>query len=175
MSDNEQENNKMKGNKFWTLRAKHGRDKIFKTPTIMLEAACEYFQWCEDNPLYETNLQKIKTSRDTEEIKLVDLPKMRALTMHGLCSFLHVNTMYFNQFEKSIKEKAAEKLTDEDKDFSLVITHIREIIYNQKFTGAAAGFLNANIIARDLGLKDKSETEHAGDINLTGEIKISYK
>ena len=33
------------------------------------------------------------------------------------------------------------------------------MIYEQKFTGAAAGLLNPNIIARDLGLADK--TDHA--------------
>ena len=38
-----------------------------------------------------------------------------------------------------------------------VITRIRETAYNQKFTGAAADLLNANIIARDLGLSDKKE------------------
>jgi hypothetical protein len=30
-------------------------------------------------------------------------------------------------------------------------------MYEQKFSGAAAGLLNPNIIARDLGLADKSE------------------
>jgi hypothetical protein len=33
-----------------------------------------------------------------------------------------------------------------------------DIIYTQKFTGAAAGFLNPNIIARDLGLKEHTDT-----------------
>ena len=32
---------------------------------------------------------------------------------------------------------------------------MKEIIYNQKYSGAAAGFFNANIIARDLGLANK--------------------
>ena len=33
----------------------------------------------------------------------------------------------------------------------------RQIIYTQKFEGSAAGLLNPNIIARDLGLNDKQE------------------
>ena len=36
-----------KNNQFWKLRSKHGRDKIFKTPKILWEAACDYFEWCE--------------------------------------------------------------------------------------------------------------------------------
>ena len=50
------------------------------------------------------------------------------------------------------------------KDYSLIITRIREIIYRQKFEGAAAGFLNSSIIARDLGLQDKQQLEHSGEI-----------
>jgi hypothetical protein len=64
--------------------------------------------------------------------------------------------VYFNDFEAGIKETKSEI----NKDFSKVLTHVREVIYNQKFTGAAAGFLNPNIIARDLGLVDKAKVEH---------------
>jgi hypothetical protein len=83
----------------------------------------------------------------------VEKPKMRAFTMQGLCRFLNCNTVYFNQFEVSLKDK-----TDEvSKDFSQIVTRVRETVFEQKFTGAAAGFLNANIIARDLGLADKQD------------------
>lgn len=44
------------GNQFWKRRSKHGRDKLFKTPDVLWEAACEYFQWCDDNPLLEERL-----------------------------------------------------------------------------------------------------------------------
>jgi hypothetical protein len=39
-----------KGNQFWKLRSKHGRDKLFASPELLLESACEYFQWCDENP-----------------------------------------------------------------------------------------------------------------------------
>ena len=32
------------------LRSKHGRDKLFATPELLWDAACEYFQWCDENP-----------------------------------------------------------------------------------------------------------------------------
>jgi len=44
--------------------------------------------------------------------------------------------------------------------FSTVIADIEAVIKSQKFQGAAAGLLNANIIARDLGLADKSDFDH---------------
>lgn len=129
-----------KGNKFWELRSKHGRDKLFETPLLLWEAACEYFTWCEDCPLIAT---------EHSAGKRVKLPKMRAFTMQGLCSYLDCGTAYFRNFKS--EERA------QSDGFKSVITRIEETVYNQKFTGAAAGFLNANIIARDLGLSDRQD------------------
>lgn len=134
----------LKGNDYYKLRSKDGRDKIFKNPEDLLNACNDYFNWCLSNPLYETVVQKIKVSRDQEEIKLVELPKMRAFTIQGLCNYLDISVKCFNLYE-------------EREDFVPITTRVRQIIYNQKFEGAASGFLNANIIARDLGLVDKKE------------------
>jgi len=45
-----------KGNQFWKTRSSHGRNPIFPTPDALWDAACEYFQWVEDNPLWEDRL-----------------------------------------------------------------------------------------------------------------------
>lgn len=132
------------GNRFWELRSKHGRDKLFESPEKMWEAACEYFQWCEDNPLIEEDW----VGKDAMK---VERKKMRAFTLHGLCQYLGCNTEYFRNFKNQERSNI--------KDFSSVLSAIEETIYNQKFTGAAAGFLNANIIARDLGIADKQEVK----------------
>lgn len=50
-----------------------------------------------------------------------------------------------------------------NKDFSAVINKIEEIIYQQKFEGAAVGLFNSNIIARDLGLRDKQDLTSNGE------------
>lgn len=133
-----------KGNRFWELRSKHGRDKLFSTPELLWEAACEYFKWCQDNPLYEAKAFAYKGS-----VKVKNMPKMRAMTLSGLCFYLSCNEAYFRQFN-----------TEGNKGFSTVIEEIEKTIYNQKFQGAAADLLNANIIARDLGLSEKNE--HTG-------------
>lgn len=142
-----------KGNEFWKLRSKHGRDKLFATPDLLWDAACEYFQWCNDNPLIEIDYRGSKMER-------IELPKMRAFTLEGLCFYLDANKGYFNDFDDALKNKT-DKLS---KDFSTVITRIREVVYRQKFEGASAGFLNANIIARDLGLSDKSQVQQNSTI-----------
>lgn len=138
-----------KGNQFWKLRSKHGRDKLFETPELLFEAACEYFEWCDNNPWVKQE-QTIKTN--SEEQKTI--PTSRPYTMTGLCLYLDCNTQYFSQFKNNLPEG--------EKDFSLVITRIEQIIYTQKFEGATVGAFNANIIARDLGLKE--QTEHSGEI-----------
>jgi hypothetical protein len=130
------------GNQFWKLRSKHGRDKIFQDPETLWEAACEYFDWCEKNPLIEVDFKGKDATR-------VELPKMRAFTWSGLELFVDIESL------RDYKKK------EEYKDFQQVITRIEQIIYTQKFTGAAAGFLNPNIIARDLGLSDKKELQHS--------------
>jgi hypothetical protein len=118
----------------------------------MWNAACEYFEWVEDNPLTEYKVAQFQGAPVPME-----LPKMRAMTMGGLCIFLGVNTVYFNHFESALN--LDEK---EGQDYSKVIANIKEVIYQQKFAGAAADLLNANIISRELGLADKQDVKHSG-------------
>ena len=75
---------------------------------------------------------------------MAKVPKMRAMTLEGLCIFLDIDRKTFDNY--CAKD-----------DFFPITSHIRDIIYEQKFTGAAANLLNGNIIARDLGLKEKTE------------------
>lgn len=120
-------------------RSKHGRNPIFSSPEQLWDACCEYFEWNESNPLWETKSYQYQGVPVQDQI-----PKMRAMTISGMCLFLDIDESTWKAY------KAKE-------DFSGVCTRAERIIYNQKFAGAAAEFLNANIIARDLGLADKSE------------------
>lgn len=127
------------GNQFWLMRSSHGRKPIFPDPETLWDACCQYFQWVEDNPLWES-----KIASDKGEPKILILPKMRAMTIGGLCLFLDIEL-------NTWKEYLARQ------DFTNVVTRAEEVIRHQKFTGASADLLNANIIARDLGLADKTE------------------
>ena len=128
-----------KGNQFWLARAAHGRDKIFSSPDHLWESCCEYFQWVEDNPLIEMKPFAYQGVVTQEEI-----PKMRAMTLTGLCLFLDISAQTWRDY------RALE-------DFIGVIAQAESVIYEQKFTGAAADLLNANIISRELGLADKQD------------------
>ena len=143
-----------KGNQFWKLRSKHGRGKLFESADLLWDAACEYFQWCEDSPLKESKMCSFQGENVVEEI-----PVMRAMTIAGLCFRLNANAEYLTAFESKLDLNS-----EEGRDFSRVIKDIRAVIYSQKFEGASAGLLNANIIARDLGLTDKQEIKQVTDM-----------
>lgn len=130
-----------KGNRFWEARSSHGRKPIFSSPEQIWDAACQYFEWVESNPLWENKATQYQGAP-------IDVPiaKMRAMTIQGLCIFLDITLQTWHDYKKN-----------KGQDFSDVITRIETIIYEQKFTGAAADLLNPNIIARDLGLADRSE------------------
>ena len=142
------------GNQFWKLRSKHGRDKIFATPEIMLNACYEYFD-------YQSKQTWNKTDFKGKEVQEVLIPTASPFTLTGLCIFLGVNTKYFTEFESNLDLK-----NKVDKDFSEVITHVREIIATQQMEGAMVGTYNANIVARKLGLTDKKETEIKGNLEV---------
>lgn len=148
------------GNRFWEKRSTHGRDKIFADPKTLLDACYEYFKYQTDNRQWIKN-EAVKGGEFTGQI--IQVPTATPFSLKLLYSFLHVNSHYFNDFEKSLKVD----VNKVDKDFSDVITHVREIIEEQQLEGATVGAFNANIIARRLGLADKSDVKHEGGVTLT--------
>jgi len=132
------------GNQWWRLRAKHGRDKLFATPDLLWDAAVEYFE--------HTDKRKWKkkdwVGKDALEVEREsDTP----YTISGLCLYLGVDRTFWNQFRAANHD-----------GFSPIIQAIENIIYTQKFEGASVGAFNANIIARDLGLKEQADITSNG-------------
>lgn len=150
----------MKGNEYYRLRINVGAPRIFGNPEEFAEAINSYFEFVENNPLKEGQLMKAKINRDEEEVKVYKLSKLRAMSLQGLCSFLGINTDTFYEYEK----KAG---------FTAIATHARQIMFAQKFEGAAAGLLNSSIIARELGLVDKTEQKVIQDQPIFGDDKES--
>lgn len=125
------------GNQFWKMRTKHGRDRLFADPDTLWAACCEYFEWVEANPLIEMRPFAYQGVVTQEPV-----PKMRAMTLTGLQFFLDVDSQTWANWRLM-------------EDFIGVVNKAESVIRDQKFAGAAADLLNANIIARDLGLADK--------------------
>lgn len=147
MGEKAKPGDKRLGNQFWKARSKHGRDKIFKTPEELWSACEEYFQWVEDNPLWEIKSYMYQGAPVQDQV-----PKMRAMTIGGLCIFLDIDRSTWTAWKTQ-------------EDFSSVVARVEEVIRDQKFTGASADLLNPNIIARDLGLVDKREEKQVKSLS----------
>jgi len=131
-----------KGNKYWQLRTKDGRDKEFDSPEELWKRACQYFEWIDNNPLLKNDFK----GKDVEE---VTYELQRPYTQDGLQIFLDITDKTWGNYSNG-KNKSY-------KDFFRVSKRINKIIKTQKFEGATAGIFNTSIIARDLGLADKKE------------------
>ncbi len=126
------------------MRSSHGRKPIFADPVDLWNACVEYFEWVDANPLTEAQAFAYQG-----KVKQEAIPKMRAMTIGGLCIFLDIDRTTWLSYQHK-------------EGFSQVFVRVDEIIRDQKFAGAAAGLLNPVIIARDLGMVDKSEFSGAG-------------
>lgn len=131
-----------KKNTYWKLAKgfPSGSDRKY-TPQELWDKAVDYFKWVEDNPLLE---EKLFGTGLKDTVK-----KMRAMTIIEFCVFAGIARSTFQLYEK-------------DEAYSVITARIRDIIYDQKFTGAAAGLLESNIIARELGLVDKKDVTTKG-------------
>lgn len=134
------------GNQAWRARSSHGRKPKFASADELESACFEYLQWAEDNPLITIELVKYQG-----EAQRVEVPKMRAVTIAGLCNFLDITHETWTKYR-------------ERSDLSEVTSRIDSIIYQMKFEGAAADMLNANIISRELGLADKQDVQSRGGL-----------
>ena len=119
--------------------------KVFNAPKDLWESACKYFQYCDANPWVKN--EAIKSGDMVGTTMEVETAKPYTLT--GLCCFLNISLETFSNYSKN----------QDYKTFFGVCKQIREIVYTQKFEGAAVGVFNANIIARDLGLSEKKDVE----------------
>lgn len=96
-------------------------------------------------------------------------PKLRAMTIRGLCLFLDISQETWRSWRDPNNVRFRE-------DFVAVIDRVEGIITEQKFAAASAGLLNGNIIARDLGLADKTEVtgKDGGAIEHSVKAKVRY-
>lgn len=129
------------GNKYWEFRNKHGRDYKY-TAEGLWEEAVKYFEWISEKVWNKK--EAIKSGEMAGS--LIDIPTSIPMSIDGFCIFADIDHKTFSNYEK-----------DESSDFFPITTRIRKIIESQQFEGATVGAFNPSIIARKLGLTDKSE------------------
>jgi len=124
-----------KGNSYYLLAVGFKKPKSY-TPQALWKKAVEYVKWVAENPL---PAEKVFSNG-----KRLKEKKLRAMTIQEFCLFAKITRETFNQYEK-------------EKDYSDICLRIKDIFFNQKFQGAAADMFNHAIIARELGLADKTD------------------
>lgn len=130
---------------FWTPRLRRGPGKTFTSPQELLNCADEYFNWANEHPLKAGVVFHHKGSLTHGTVC-----KMRVFTLTGLCTFLGISPSTFENYRRDKEMQEATEIID-------------SIIKTQKFEGAAADLLNANLIARDLGLAERSQVSGPGN------------
>ena len=142
-----------KGNTYWMKRKKHGKGKLFETPSLLWEAACEYFEWCDNNPWHINEILKSGSEAGT----IIGKPISRPYTYSGLCLFLDCSTGYFHQ----VRKRAGKS---DDTELLAVLDAIKNAIQTQQFEGTAVGIfkyqLMGHVIRRERhNMKDDDNTE----------------
>lgn len=116
-----------------------GRPKVFDTPQDLWIAACNYFKWNIANPQWK---------QEWKDGGLQNVPLGRPFTWTGLCIKIGTHTRYFNTFRAQLK-----KNDPYYEGFNEVIAAIENVLFTQKFDGAAVGIFKESLIAYDLGFK----------------------
>lgn len=125
--------------------AQLGRVAKYATPNDLLIAAAEYFQWAINNPIEKQEL--IKGGMMAGQRGSIDIP--RPFSIGGLINFIGLTIKEWKNYKEGIGFE----------HFHDFVQRIETFCLTQKFEHAAVGIYNANIIARDLGLVDKSESK----------------
>jgi len=153
--------------RLWELNAHSipSKPMFYGSPQELFEAAKTYFRLCDQNPFYKSEQNKSK-SESSEEVEvgdhiipkdqLIDIPVRRIYTRSGFALSIGLTeAAIFLNPEKRYKERP---------DLIPIIAWIAEVIDTEQFEGAATGFYNAGIIQRKLGLSEKVENKHSGEV-----------
>ena len=141
--------NKRKGNQFWKLRSKHGRNKLFATPELLWEAACQYFEWSEAHPFVK---RKTRIQEGTGDVSEETITSPVPFSLRAFQLYIGASPIWWNKLRERCKRQ-------NDINYLAVIDRIENIIKGQQLEGALVGVFNSNIVARELGLAGKKSIE----------------
>ena len=126
-------------NQIWMRRKSNGAPYIFETDEQFREAVYAYLEWINDNPLYE--------SKAFASGLILRVPLARYPTMRGLALFIGVSHHNFDKWNKP------------GHHLEEAMAWAHDAILQVKMEGGAAGFFNQLIVARDVGLTERSEVK----------------
>lgn len=148
-----------KGNEYWKLREKHGQEKKL-TPEKLFLLAYDYVEHVNSTPV------EVEENKGTKHVNKVKLRRPYNWAAFEVFVFEKTGLVKLEDYKKS---------EGSYKEFSDVIHIINNIFFSNKFEGAAIGIFKENIIARELGLKEKSEVDNKHKLDPPLNINIDGK
>ena len=122
-------------------------EKNIKTPELLYKHFESYKRYCKQNPKKEN----FWSSRSDKEVSVSrEIP----LTWNGFEIWLSKNKILVKL--QDYKENKDNRYSE----YACTIRTIIKEIYEDKYSGAASGIFQHNIIARDLGLTEKTENRN---------------
>lgn len=131
---------------WWEARSTYGIKPNWDNGEDLLDAGMQYFQWCDENPLYKTELKTVAGGQGAgSEVEYHDVPVRRYRTLTGLCFYCGTTPDKWSAMKENPKLRKT------------CIT-LEAAIRDEKLGGAASGFFNSMIVSRDIGLREQVDT-----------------
>ncbi|MCF2872675.1 DNA-packaging protein [Octadecabacter sp. G9-8] len=131
-----------------------------KTPEELWMKCVRYFEWASGNPLIEAKHHAYEGEAD-----LADVPHVRLFTKTALYAFIDLSkTAWLNWGNKESNQYRP--------DLVPVMELVDQIIWDQKFTNAAAGLAHAGLVIADLNKMKVGDTTMASVA--VDEVQISF-
>lgn len=122
------------------------KEKYIKSPEYLLELFERYVLHTKATPKQENVLHQ-------KSGEIIQVPRERPISFVGFENWL---------FKEGIISQLRSYEQNENESYTAylpIISRIKAFIYEDKADGATVGIFNASIIARELGLTEKTETE----------------
>jgi len=131
------------GTPIWSALTVGSKSRKFETADDLRKACVEYFEWADKHNILDTLIFSNGTKQMNHE---------RAYTKAGLLLHIGISLRSVIYWNDPNHRRYRPDLVE-------VMEAVDLIIHEQQFTRAAVGVFNGNLVARYLGLADKTETE----------------
>lgn len=129
------------GNQLWQRVQFPGMEKTYPNPSVLWEGCLEYFQWAQDNPLFEQ-----KAFHHRGKVTKTNLNKMRIKTVGSLCLYLGISRTTWKKYRDT-------------PEYNQTCLAAEEYIREDKIAGATAELLNPGFVSLLMKLNKPDEDE----------------
>lgn len=142
--------NEYEGMQLWEVIGNRAHITISDTAEDMWKRACEYFLWCDENPV----TWKSTIMSGSKGGSKVENESPRPYSVRAMCIFCGLSESYISSIRNS---------KDQQSDYYIVISKILSIIYVQNLDYATAGVFNPIFTSKllNLGEEDNGTLEPA--------------